>query len=50
MVKTGGGGGGRGDGGFGIIKLPEGEVWLVLAGCGADRLKSVCARLQHHQE
>ena len=32
------------------MKLPEGEVWLVLAGCGADRLRSVCARLQHHQD
>lgn len=24
------------------MKLPEGEVWLVLTGCGADRLRSVC--------
>lgn len=25
------------------MRLPEGEVWLVLTGCGADRLRSVCA-------
>lgn len=25
------------------MKLPEGEVWLVLTGCGADRLRSVHA-------
>lgn len=51
-----GGGGGReamirgrgGDGGFGRrkgewgMKLPEGEVWLVFTGCGADRLRSMC--------
>lgn len=26
------------------MRLPEGEVWLVLTGCGADRLKRACVR------
>lgn len=35
------GGFGRREGEWGM-KLPEGEVWLVFIGCGADRLRSVC--------
>lgn len=28
------------------MKLPEGEVWLLLAGCVADCLRGVCSRVR----